>query len=93
MCWYAAFGIGAVTVPSDKFWDPCAANARVQVVGQVQWVTLDCKPYRIPWNRVSALFSPKIISDLPPRRSARRIIRNLFITLASLVSPTDVKVV
>jgi len=90
MCWYAASGVGAVIVPPDKLW-PRTAEARVQVVDQVQWVTLDCKPCRIPWNRVGALFLPKTASDLTSKRSARRIIRNLFITLASLVSPTDVK--
>ena len=58
------------------------------MVGQVPWVTLDCKPYRIFWNRVG-LFSilSGSASDLPAKLSARRIIRNLFITLAALVSP------
>jgi len=35
------------------------------------------------------LFPPEPSSNLPANLSARRIIRNLFITLAHLVSPTD----
>ena len=59
------------------------------MVGQVQRVTLDCKLLRISWNRVGVLFLSMAPPNLPLECSARRIIRNLFITLAAMVSPTD----
>lgn len=61
------------------------------MVGQVPWVTLDRKSYRIFWNCVGLLVLSEPASNLPPIPSARRIIRNLFITLAALVSPTHLR--
>lgn len=60
-------------------------------MGQVPWVTLDRKPYRVFWNRVGPLFFSGPAPNSHPMPSARRIIRNLFITLAALVSPTQLR--
>jgi len=92
MCWYAAFGIGAVIVPSDRLGPVCSRGGGTSggsgSMGHPGLRTL----LNSPESR-RCFISLKDNVGLTLEGSARRIIRNLFITLASLVSPTDVKVV
>lgn len=88
-CWYAAFGSGTIIVPSNELWGPICSRGEGTSGGSDSTDHPGPQaPETSPESRW-CFVSPQLASSLPSERSARRIIRNLFITLAALVSPTD----